>query len=190
MDTRPPMYLACPERGLKLAIGRPRYDGANRITGFSTSSDRPAGSPTRRVLFQALSKLLADNPASGMSLHESGSAGLGRLREIGGKVEERGVPFVDYLREQPVEWITYYGKLHTGFTRNNPSGVIRRREMSGGLGTEDEAFKRILRWERDHYLIGYTFGHDDIDHVEISEGEALRFVLRLLYSRLPFVTAG
>jgi hypothetical protein len=43
----------------------------------------------------------------------------------------------------------------------------------------DEAFTRNLRWEPTEYLRRYHLGHDDVDHVEITEAEADAFVARI-----------
>lgn len=188
MDARLPTYLACPERGLKLAVGWPIYGSNNRAAGFSIPTERPGHQPTRRVLLQALSKLVADSPAREMSFHEGGSMELRNLCEIGGETGTDTISLADYLADQPVEWVTYYAMMMLDSTRANPSGVVRRREIAESDWSEDEAFMRSLRWERTYYLLRYWMGHDDIPHVEISEGEALRFVLRLLLRELPFVS--
>ncbi|MFE0137865.1 pentapeptide repeat-containing protein [Streptomyces sp. NPDC059037] len=70
--------------------------------------------------------------------------------------------------------ITYYAKISDGCPRSSPQGIVRRRMVSGVA--YDEAFTRNLRWEPTEYLRLYELGHDDVDHVKITEAEAARFV--------------
>lgn len=72
---------------------------------------------------------------------------------------------------------TYYAKLRTGFSRENPSGIVRRSSVDGI--DYDEAFTRNLRWEPTEYLRLYELGHNEIDHVEITRAEAEAFVARI-----------
>ncbi len=72
---------------------------------------------------------------------------------------------------------TYYARLAVGRTRENPSGVLRRRRA--GERTVDEAFTRNLRWEPTDYFDRVRLGHNDDEHVEITEAEAQQFVERL-----------
>ncbi|MBV6703378.1 pentapeptide repeat-containing protein [Kitasatospora aureofaciens] len=72
---------------------------------------------------------------------------------------------------------TYYAKLRTGFSRENPSGIVRRSSVDGI--DYDEAFTRNLRWEPTEYLRLYELGHNKIDHVEITRAEADAFVARI-----------
>lgn len=72
--------------------------------------------------------------------------------------------------------ITYYAKISEGFPRSSPRGIVRRRVIGNGEETHDEAFTRNLRWEPTEYLRLYELGHNDIDHVEISEAEAAAFI--------------
>jgi len=69
---------------------------------------------------------------------------------------------------------TYFAKISEGYPRNSPRGIVRRRV--DGDETYDEAFTRNLRWESTEYLRLYELGHNDIDHVEITEIEAARFI--------------
>lgn len=186
MDMSRHVYLACPEPGLKLAIGRPLDVKWIALEVAPNSLLRPGHRPTRRVLLQTLSKLLTDHPIGGMSLCEGRSRRLNGLREIGGDAEDGGIPFADYLADQPLEWVTYYFRTRTGIPRLL-GGVVRRREIDGVAEQVDEAFTRRLRWEPTDYLDRYRRKHDDIDRIEFSEGEAFQFVLRRLVSRLPFV---
>lgn len=69
---------------------------------------------------------------------------------------------------------TYYARLAAGRARENPSGVIRRRR--DGDTVIDEAFTRNLWWEPTDYFDRVRLGHNDDEHVEITEGEAQGFV--------------
>lgn len=179
-----PVRLACLERGVKLTIGLPVLDWKGQVTGFDVSAGA-GGGPTRRVRLQALSKLLADGPVDGLSMHSSRSTGLDGLREIGGTAEEGGIPFEDYLHDQPLEWITYYGRNRPGRLRY---AVLRRREIDGRIEAVDEEFSRCLRWEPTDHLRRLELDHKDVEQIEISEGEAFQAVFHLLLKKLPFVT--
>lgn len=72
---------------------------------------------------------------------------------------------------------TYYARLDAGRTRSNPSGVLRRRQ--DGERVIDEAFTRNLRWESTDYFDRYRLGHNDSEHVQITEAEATEFIRRL-----------
>ncbi|MFD3976685.1 hypothetical protein [Streptomyces cyaneofuscatus] len=71
--------------------------------------------------------------------------------------------------------MTYFAKISDGYPRPSPRGIIRRRVEDDGR-THDEAFTRNLRWEPTEYLRLYDLGHNDIDHVRISEIEAAAFI--------------
>ncbi|MFE2964373.1 pentapeptide repeat-containing protein [Streptomyces sp. NPDC059340] len=68
----------------------------------------------------------------------------------------------------------YYAKISEGYSRSNPQGIVRRRMVDGVA--HDEAFTRNLRWEPTEYLRLYELGHNEVDHVEISEAEAAAFI--------------
>ncbi|MER6997092.1 hypothetical protein [Streptomyces sp. NPDC000410] len=70
--------------------------------------------------------------------------------------------------------ITYYAKISESHPRRNPRGIVRRRIDEDQ--TYDEAFTRHLRWEPTEYLRLYNLGHNDIDHVKITEIEAAAFI--------------
>ncbi|GAA2488116.1 hypothetical protein [Streptomyces gobitricini] len=72
--------------------------------------------------------------------------------------------------------ISYYAKISQGFPRSNPRGIVRRRIIGNGDETHDEAFTRNLRWEPTDYLRLYELGHNEVDHVEITEAEAAAFI--------------
>ncbi|MFF3110418.1 pentapeptide repeat-containing protein [Kitasatospora sp. NPDC057904] len=71
----------------------------------------------------------------------------------------------------------YYAKLHTGDSRENPSGIARRSSADGI--DYDEAYTRNLCWEPTEYFRLYYLGHNDIDHVEITRAEADAFIKRV-----------
>ncbi|MFB7657967.1 MULTISPECIES: pentapeptide repeat-containing protein [unclassified Streptomyces] len=70
--------------------------------------------------------------------------------------------------------ITYYAKFSEGYSLSNPQGVVRRRRVNGVA--YDEAFTRNLRWEPTESLRLHALGHNEVDHVRISERKALAFV--------------
>lgn len=70
--------------------------------------------------------------------------------------------------------ITYFAKIGDGYPRSSPRGIVRRRFLHGVA--YDEAFTRNLRWEPTEYLRLYELGHNEVDHVEITEEEADAFV--------------
>jgi hypothetical protein len=72
---------------------------------------------------------------------------------------------------------TYYARLAAGRSRENPSGVIRRRR--DGDAVIDEAFTRNLRWEPTDYFDRVRLGHNDDEHIEITEDEAQEFMGRI-----------
>ncbi|MFJ2219398.1 hypothetical protein ACIOFY_05055 [Streptomyces anulatus] len=69
---------------------------------------------------------------------------------------------------------TYFAKISDGYPRHSPRGIVRRRVDDDQ--THDEAFTRNLRWEPTEYLKLYDLGHNDIDHVQITEIEAATFI--------------
>ncbi|MCX5109218.1 hypothetical protein OOK13_11880 [Streptomyces sp. NBC_00378] len=72
--------------------------------------------------------------------------------------------------------ISYFAKISEGYPRSSPRGILRRRLVGREAQTHDEAFTRNLRWEPTEYLRLYELGHNDIDHVQISEREAAAFI--------------
>lgn len=72
--------------------------------------------------------------------------------------------------------ITYYAKVNEGYPRSSPRGIVRRRLIGSDDERHDEAFTRNLRWEPTEYLRLYDLGHNDVDHVEITEPEAAAFI--------------
>ncbi|MGX1896378.1 hypothetical protein ACWIHQ_23280 [Streptomyces anulatus] len=69
---------------------------------------------------------------------------------------------------------TYFAKISDGYPRHSPRGIVRRRVDDDQ--SHDEAFTRNLRWEPTEYLKLYDLGHNDIDHVQITEIEAATFL--------------
>ncbi len=101
----------------------------------------------------------------------------GRCVEVGGRAMElwlngRGADVRVIDPDAP--GVTYYAKIDGGHPRDNPRGVVRRRFLDGI--SYDEAFTRKLRWEATEYLRRYDLGHNEVDHVEITEAEADAFV--------------
>ncbi|MFE9098358.1 hypothetical protein [Streptomyces sp. NPDC007264] len=83
---------------------------------------------------------------------------------------------LDALDEAAEGRITYYAKISEGCPRSNPRGIVRRRLVGREGETHDEAFTRNLHREPTEYLRLYELGHNDVDHVEISEREAAAFI--------------
>ncbi len=103
--------------------------------------------------------------------------GDGRRDEVGGRAMElwlngRGADV--RVIDPDARGITYYAKIGDGYPRTSPRGVVRRRFLDGV--SYDEAFTRNLRWEATEYLRLYELGHNEVDHVEITEAEADAFV--------------
>ncbi|GGV68396.1 hypothetical protein GCM10010277_77650 [Streptomyces longisporoflavus] len=78
---------------------------------------------------------------------------------------------------------TYYARIDDDFPRTRPAGIVRRTITNGF--TTDHAFTRNLRWEPTEYLRRYELGHNDTDHVEISEAEAEAFIARITKNPPP-----
>ncbi|MDH6227251.1 hypothetical protein [Streptomyces sp. MJP52] len=83
---------------------------------------------------------------------------------------------LDALDQDAVGRITYYAKTDDGHPRSRPRGIVRRRLVGREETAYDEAFTRNLRWEPTEYLRLYELGHNDVDHVQITEAEAARFI--------------
>lgn len=83
---------------------------------------------------------------------------------------------LDALDEGAEGRITYYAKTSDGYPRSNPRGIVRRRLVGRDGKTYDEAFTRNLHWEPTDYLRLYELGHNEVDHVAISEREAASFI--------------
>ncbi|MFE9402374.1 pentapeptide repeat-containing protein [Streptomyces sp. NPDC006530] len=101
----------------------------------------------------------------------------GRLREVGGRAMEvwlsgRGADV--RVIDPAFPDVTYYAKIDERHPRPAPRGVVRRRVLDGV--SYDEAFTRNLRWEPTEYLRLHLLGHNEVDHVEITESEADAFI--------------
>lgn len=90
-------------------------------------------------------------------------------------LNDRGAS-VEVLNSPPGT-VTYYARIDDEFPRERPAGIVRRRRA--GQSFRDEAFTRNLHWEPTEYLRLYELGHNDSDHVEITEQEANRFISRI-----------
>ena len=71
------------------------------------------------------------------------------------------------------EQVTYYGLLGLRDSRENPSGLARRRVMADG-GVVEETFRRDLQWHKDSVIWEWRRGESSEELVEISEIEAER----------------
>ncbi|MGD6742821.1 hypothetical protein ACOKM3_13365 [Streptomyces sp. BH106] len=71
---------------------------------------------------------------------------------------------------------TYFAKIRDGYPRDRPSGILRRRVVGRGRRTFDEAFTRNLEWQPSEYARLHELGHNDVEHAEISEAEAVAFI--------------
>lgn len=101
----------------------------------------------------------------------------GSLRELAGLelelwLNQRGASV--QVLNSPTNMVTYYALVSDDYPRSNPQGIVRRRRA--GDFTSDEAFTRNLRWEPTEYLRLYELGHNDDEHVEITEKEARQFI--------------
>jgi hypothetical protein len=65
--------------------------------------------------------------------------------------------------------VTYYALIDADRTPENPGGIVRRTHTDPPI---DESFRRDLTWKPTEYLERYRLGHDDTDHVEITEVQA------------------
>lgn len=73
--------------------------------------------------------------------------------------------------------VTYYALVDEQNPRSDPLGVARRRVTDEG--SFDEIFTRNLRWEPTEYFERYRLGHNDVDHVEITEAGADAIVAKI-----------
>ena len=82
------------------------------------------------------------------------------------------------MREPPGDgnrMITRSGTA-VGSDREYRRVIVWRRLVGRDGRTYDEAFIRNLRWQPTEYLRRYELGHNDVEHVEISEREAAAFI--------------
>ncbi|MCX5385666.1 pentapeptide repeat-containing protein [Streptomyces sp. NBC_00083] len=107
-----------------------------------------------------------------MTVESAGQRGEVRGRELELWLNGRGADV--RVIDPAAPPVTYYAKIGDGYPRSSPRGIVRRRFLDGVA--YDEAFTRNLRWEPTEYLRLYELGHNEIDHVEITEAEADAFV--------------
>ncbi|MFZ3566361.1 hypothetical protein ACOKM5_05240 [Streptomyces sp. BH097] len=81
--------------------------------------------------------------------------------------------------------VTYFAVVDDGFPRERPMGLMRRRAVGREPLTRDEAFGRNMCWETTDYFRLHALGHNDTDHVEISEIEAAAFIDRVIQRGRP-----
>jgi hypothetical protein len=72
--------------------------------------------------------------------------------------------------------VQYYAIAGRGDTRDDPSGVARRRFTPEG--SIDETFRRDQTWVRNSVLIEWEDGEMGLDFYEISEAEAEEIIER------------
>lgn len=96
-----------------------------------------------------------------------------------------GTATLDALDSDAKGKVTYFAVVDEGFPRERPMGLMRRRAVGREPVTHDEAFSRNLRWEPTDYFDLYALGHNDTDHVEISEIEAAAFIDRVIQRSGP-----
>lgn len=181
-------YLVCPPLQLMIGLGKPLRAPDGTISSF----DQGLVQGTERAqIDRALWKFLAQTAGENLVVVFSGDDDFETIagyRQIGGWTEDGNIPFAAYLSEPPTTPaalggtdgpanVVYYGSLGAGRTRANPSGLFRRSVVDGYA--VDEMFTRRLQWEPTTYLREYEFGHNDVDHVEITPAEAHAFVERL-----------
>lgn len=175
-------YLVCHRDRSLFGLGKPLRPPTGGIRAFSAASH--SDEVVDPIFARSLWKYLADCPADDLALHFDSDPefdDIAEYREMGGDVEDGDLPLADYLVGEPEEPVVYYAKLRDGHPRSDPSGIVRRRAADTRV---DDAFTRNLRWEPTEFLRRAELGLDDTDHIEISEAEAVAFVLRLLAARL------
>ena len=74
------------------------------------------------------------------------------------------------------EKITYYAIIAPRFTRENPSGLARRREDESGW--DDEALGKSLEWHPTSLIVEWEYGQATEDLEKISEAEANELIER------------
>lgn len=74
--------------------------------------------------------------------------------------------------------VSHYAVIDAEHPRESPLGIVRRTVVDGV--EEDEAFTRSLLWEPTDYLRLYFLGHNEEDHVEITEDEAAAFTVGVI----------
>lgn len=77
----------------------------------------------------------------------------------------------------PPRTVTYYAVVHPLFTREWPSGLVRRTVVADTGSAVDEDWTGRNQWERSTFFLGPQFGdfsQDDVPYVEVGEQEAER----------------
>jgi hypothetical protein len=74
------------------------------------------------------------------------------------------------------EKITYYAMYLGGRTDEEPTGLVRRRELDGALA--DEGLRRDLTWGHTPLIVGWRRGDMTVELVEIGEDEATMLIQR------------
>ncbi|MEV2255539.1 pentapeptide repeat-containing protein [Streptomyces sp. NPDC050147] len=163
-----------------------RLDGAALLGARMEGADL-TGATVQRTSFKVL--LDEHTRVEGLTGSVYGPARImanGSRQELAGRALQRWLnqqgATVEVLNSAP-DTTTYYAKVGEGYPRSRPAGIVRR-STEDGLAS-DHAFTRNLRWEPTEYLRLYWLGHNDTDHVEISEAEAAAFIARLTKNPPP-----
>jgi hypothetical protein len=72
--------------------------------------------------------------------------------------------------------IDHYALVGSGRSRDNPSGLVRRRFTPDGR--VDEALQRDMSWHSTSAITQWEYGNLPGELVEVSEGEAERLIER------------
>lgn len=166
-------------RGARLRAAR--LDGASLLGDTRLEGADLRGASVAETSFH----VVLDDHTRFEGLHGS-IFGPAFVADHGGRSELAGLTLELWLAERgaqvevldsPGDTTAYYALVADGFSRTDPSGVVRRRRA--GANVRDDAFTRNLRWEPTQYLHRYELGHNDIDHVEITQAEAKAFISRI-----------
>lgn len=174
--------LICHSTRTWLTLGKPLFGEVGPVRSFSYRSTEFTDAAFARALWKFLDRC----PAGGLALSSDEEVDFDELAtdyaEIGALAGAGGIPMEEYLADEPVEPVTYYGKLRPGYPSTAPSGIVRRRGT--GPTAHDEAFTRNLRWQPTEFLRRAALGLDDTDTVEISEADAVDFALGVIAAQL------
>lgn len=75
------------------------------------------------------------------------------------------------------EKIIYYAMYLGGRTDQEPTGLVRRRELDSGQA--DEGLRSDMTWSHTPLIASWQRGDTTVELVEVSEGEAGRIIERL-----------
>lgn len=92
-------YLVCGSRKLTIGLGKRLHAPGGRVIGFSIGEHHLSDDSERT---KALWKFLADTAGAELVVKYSDDEDfetIAEYREIGGWVEDGGIPFEDYLRD-------------------------------------------------------------------------------------------